>query len=152
MQSNRELTDTRWDPIRRRRPRQALVVTFGASLTLVAVVFWTAGSWGLVALTPAIATLYLLRRAVRTLADLPDEVLDERLIAERNRVYLDSYRILAAAMVLLLIVLSLAADRAPVDFYDISAVFWPLCLAAIGLPSAVLAWTAQGEPFHTAQG
>jgi hypothetical protein len=90
-----------------------------------------------------VAVVYLLRRSVRTVADLPDEHLDERLLAVRDRTYVHAYRILSAVVVVALVVVSIAVDRTTITFHDVSALLWPVCLGAIGLPSAVLAWTSR---------
>lgn len=144
-QAERELTDTRWDPLRTPTARRALVVAFAASLAVTTAVFVAAGGWGLVALAAPIAAVYLLRRSVRTVADLPDEHLDERLVAERDRTYVHAYRVLAAVTVVTVLTLQLVAERATLGFHDVGAAFWLLTLGAVGLPSAVLAWTHPDE-------
>jgi hypothetical protein len=52
----------------------------------------------LVMIAGVFAVWFLLRRAVRLVADAPDEALDERLVAIRNRIYLSAYRALATVL------------------------------------------------------
>ena len=70
-------------------------ITMGVLAILVLIVaagwvllpFVAAGVWG------------LLRVSVRTIADLPDEYLDERQERVRNRAYVEAYRLLATIAV-----------------------------------------------------
>jgi hypothetical protein len=144
--ARQELTDTRWDRLRTPQRRRALVVAFAASLAVVAAVFVAADAWGLAALPLPVLAVFALRRSVRTVADLPDEALDERLVRDRDRTYLHAYRILSGLTVVMLVVLQLVADHGTLGYYDLGAAFWAVCLGAIGLPSAVLAWTDPTAP------
>lgn len=98
----REFADTRWDWLRGARGLRILVTLSILVLFVAPVVVWfVEDSLGLVPLA-FVATVYLtwfaLRRAVRLVADAPDEALDERLITIRNQAYLTAYRALAAVI------------------------------------------------------
>ena len=143
------MADTRYDRYRTRRARVLLVVGYLALLVLIPVgylainqfvgllvVLVTAGVWG------------LLRVSVRTIADLPDEYLDERQLAVRNASYVESYRYLGAAVALAGTVglIAFIINGTEWDTWDITLTweaaissFWVFLGLALGLPSMVLA-------------
>lgn len=139
----KEMSDTRWDRLRTPVARRALVVLWVAA-TLAIGIAWpigVVGSWALVGLPVWIVVFYALRRSVRALADIPDEFLDERQVAVRDRVYLHAYRLFAAAVLILLFALSIIVDRHTLTYEDMSGAMWAALGLSLGLPSAVLAWT-----------
>jgi hypothetical protein len=79
------------------------------------------------------ATCALLRRQVQQAADLPDDQLDEREIALRDRSCLTAYRVLGGAVALSLL-LAIADDALTPELVH----SWLAPLAALALPSAVL--------------
>ena len=92
--------------------------------------------------------LGLLRVAVRTIADLPDEYLDERLAQVRDRSYLESYRVFATVAIvvpmvgMLWFIISGSAPDAvdlTVTIDQFQAVFWLFLGLSLSLPSIVLA-------------
>ncbi len=95
---------------------------------------------------------WVLRTAVRRVADLPDEDIDERQIALRDRTYLIAYRILATTVAWLLLAAWIVADASATrivsssvaDWIMSDALFFVITLLAF-LPSAVLAWYAPDE-------
>ena len=95
---------------------------------------------------------WVLRTAVRRVADLPDEHIDERQIALRDRTYLIAYRILATAVGWLLIAAWIVADASATRIVSSSVADWIMSDALFViipllafLPSAVLAWYAPDE-------
>lgn len=96
-----------------------------------------------------IAAYLLLRASVRVVADAPDELLDERLVALRHRAYLVAYRWLALLLFLVFgFMVGLAEGAAPNlpleeglagDALLFGAI--TLMFVATSLPSMVLAWT-----------
>lgn len=88
--------------------------------------------------------LYLtLRFSVRMIADAPTELLDERLVAIRDRTYLIAYRWLS-------VVLGLAVGLSiGGEFYKDFISAWPVLMGfaatVLGLPSMVLAWRLPSE-------
>lgn len=138
----REMTDTRWDRLRTRRARRSLVIAWLA-VTLTIAALWVidlVGYLGLLVLPVWIIVFYALRRSVRALADTPDEYLDERQIAVRDRVYLHAYRIFATGVLVVLFALAVVVDRHTLTYEDMSGVMWLGIGISMGLPSAVLAW------------
>lgn len=91
----------------------------------------------------AVAAYLLLRASVRVVADAPDELLDERLVAVRNRAYLIAYRWLAMIMFFVFGFMAgvTESDGAPLT----GEVLWfgaaLLIFVTASLPSMVLAWT-----------
>jgi hypothetical protein len=144
--AERVLADTAYDRFRSPRALVALVVAYVAT-TVVMTVCWLA--WGTIAgvaaFAPWLAAFLLLRVAVRSQADLPDEVLDERMRAERDSVYVDAFR-LVASVVFIAANVALAAvafgdehTSMTFDYHDVSAVYWALFSLLLGAPSLVLA-------------
>ncbi len=91
----------------------------------------------------------LLRTSVRHIADSPDELLDERQIALRDRSYLHSYRIISSVFALLLIALFIRIDLSESTF-ELSkwwgtGTWFALIMLMAGLPSMVVAWLDKGE-------
>ena len=84
-----------------------------------------------------------LRRAVRLVADATDFTLDERLVAVRNAAYLTSYRVLCAALSVVLILLYIGADGLAWELAPrhLHALLWATLLLGAVLPTAVVSWT-----------
>ena len=133
------------DPDDRVAPLVALAV--GCCAAVYATAFVDSPLGGVVrvaAILASFGTYVLLRRAVQTAADLPDDQLDERELALRDRSYLHAYRLLGAAVaasLLLAVVDDAGAVRASVGQVVVAweAVFGALLLLSLVLPSAVLA-------------
>jgi hypothetical protein len=144
------MRDTRWDRLRPRRVRRALVVTFLALLALTGALYLSGLALiGLVSLLLTIGTWVLLRLAVRTIADLPDEYLDERQSFVRDRAHLQAYRLLGGLVAVslsgLLLWVIVAADTGDVAALDVSedaalGVLWVGLGLVLALPSIILAW------------
>jgi hypothetical protein len=147
--AEQQLSDTRFDRLRTRARRRQLVAAMLASIGATSASFWL--GWPIVAaaaLLAGIAVWGLLRAAVRTLADLPDDVLDERQLQVRDRAYLHAYRAFAGlAMVAVIAALTIPIviggdpDRLIVEFDlgRLQAVFWLVTGLAMSLPSIVIA-------------
>jgi 4-hydroxybenzoate polyprenyltransferase len=143
--------DTHWDWLRSLRARRTLVVVLAASLVATAALFISVGSWGFVALVVSGVLFVGLRISVRSVADLPDELLDERQSRIRDRAYRGSFISLSGVLISALAVgfiwvIATATDvnndttRLAIDENDAFGVFWfaiGLCLA---LPSMSVAW------------
>lgn len=148
-QAEKILDDRRWDGLRTRHARVALVAAFLVIVASVPVVHVSAGSTaGLVAVLLGAALWVGLRLSVRTIADLPEEYLDERQVAVRNASYVASYRWLSAVVVAIassglvaFIVLGQDPDTWSVQIsWDLAmGLFWALLGLALAIPSMVLA-------------
>lgn len=154
-------TDRRWGWLCRPKMRRALVVAapvswaltlYGATNLPLSLGFGdSALSWW--ALTP-IPLWLAARRSVRLIADAPEELLDERLVALRDRAYVGSYRGLAAGVgvvAILVIVLNdfaITLSDAALDtqLQLLIAAAYTAIWATPALPSLQLAWTLRDEP------
>ena len=97
----------------------------------------------LVMVAGVFAVWFLLRRAVRLVADAPDDALDERLVAIRNRIYLSAFRALATVlgfMGMALLIWAFQADDSGVMTMTLSLT-WPQTNAVVWfLYGQILLW------------
>ncbi len=144
--AQRVLTDTSYDRFRSPSALRMLVVAYVVA-TIALPLCWLA--WGAIAgvaaFLPWLGVFLLMRVAVRSQADLPDEVLDERMRTERDSVYVGAYRLVASVLFIAANV-ALAAvafgdgdESITFDYESVSAVFWALFSLLLGAPSLVLA-------------
>ena len=144
--AERVLADTSYDRFRSPGALKALVVGYVVT-TIALPLCWLA--WGAIAgvaaFAPWLGMFLLLRVAVRSQADLPDEVLDERMRIERDSVYVGAYRLVASVLFIAANV-ALAAvafgdgdESITFDYESVSAVFWALFSLLLGAPSLVMA-------------
>lgn len=125
-----------------RSARRRTVVAWAVLTVALALTFLLAGTWGAAVLPLWAGSLWALRRVVRSQADLPDDRLDERQVAERDRTYLYAYQGLATVALVVLFAFAIAADRTTITYDHLSGAMWLVLGLSLGLPSAVLAWTA----------
>ena len=147
--ADRLMADTHYDWLRTRRARVALVVGYVLALAVVALCYLALGSVaGILAVVLAICVWVLLRLSVRTIADLPEQYLDERQAALRNEVYVEAYQwlggivgLLASAALVAFIVLGQDPDTWSISItWDAAmALFWVVLGLVLALPSLVLA-------------
>jgi len=153
-------TDRRWGWLCRPGMRRALVVAnplswiltvYGATdLPLSLGLDDTSVSWW--SFTP-IPLWLAARRSVRLISDAPAELLDERLVALRDRTYVSSYRVLslwlglAAALIFVLndFISDLSADTIDTQLQLLTAAAYASIWAVPALPSVLLAWTLRNE-------
>jgi hypothetical protein len=100
-----------------------------------------------IVLTASIMTSFGISRVARVgraIADDLDTRLDERQLALRNSAYLQSYRFVAALVLLGVIWIALGTDLGywwiPTTWHEWNAIFWGLFIYLTLLPSAILAW------------
>lgn len=142
------MSDMRWDRLRTRTARRTIVVALACALALTAIISVTTPGWVLLAIAPAVALWIALRLAVRTIADLPDELIDERQRAVRDRAYRSAFIALSALVVFGTMTifgwavfgtdegsvgLTIGADQA-------AGLMWCAIGVALSLPSMVIAW------------
>lgn len=144
--AERILADTSYDRLRSRRALLALVITYTAVTVVIPVCWIAVGSLaGVLAIVAWIPVYLLLRVAVRSQADLPDEVLDERMRAERDRVYVGAFRLVSTVVFLAanvaFVAVAFGDEDASItfDYNSVSAVYWALLSLLLGAPSLVLA-------------
>jgi hypothetical protein len=143
------MADTTFDRIRTRRARLLLVGGFLTLLVFIPVAYlWLGQLAGLVAVILTAGVWGLLRVSVRTIADLPDDYLDERQLAMRNASYVESYRYLGGAVTLAATagLIAFVVKAGELDTWEVTltwgavmAAFWVLLGLALALPSIVLA-------------
>jgi len=90
-----------------------------------------------------LVTLFIaLRLSVRLIADAPSELLDERLVAIRDRTYLSAYRWLS-------LIFGVWVGMAIHPDFSLGDPWWPtvgaLAMIVAGLPSMILAWRLPSE-------
>ena len=91
------------------------------------------------------AAFLLLRVAVRSQADLPDEVLDERMRSERDSVYVGAFRFVSCVVFLAanaaFIAVAFGDEHTTItfDYNSVGAFYWTLLSLLLGAPSLVLA-------------
>jgi hypothetical protein len=147
--AERLMSDTRYDGFRTRRARLLLVGGYLALLVLVPVAYVGINQFvGLVVVLVGAGVWALLRVSVRTIADLPDEHLDERQLAVRNESYVESYRYLSGTVAVAGTVglIAFIVNGTELDTWDVTltwgaaiSAFWVFLGLALGLPSMVLA-------------
>jgi hypothetical protein len=147
--AERVLHDTRYDALRTRRARIALVALLVALIAATPFVWLTGGAIpGLIAVAVAVGALAFVRVSIRVVADLPADVLDERQRSVRDRAYVEAYRWFAGLMIVGacagLVAVLVNVDDTDTWTVDITwnaamAVFWPIQLLAMSLPSIVVA-------------
>jgi hypothetical protein len=78
------------------------------------------------------------------MAQAPDEQLDEREVAVRDRAYLESYRVFTGFTAVAVLLAAIAPDvlDRPIEytFETVQPVFWGVLHYALVLPSAFVAW------------
>lgn len=147
----RVLSDERYPALRTRRSRLLLVAAMTAAIAGIPIAWLVGGPlWGLAVVIVGFVVLFVLRYSIRVIADLPEHVLDERLRSSRDRAYVEAYRWFAGLTVILASVGMFAfvvnADESDVWAVDLTwdgvmAAFWVLMLAALAMPSIVVALT-----------
>ena len=149
----KDLADTKWDWLRTPRGLDTVITIAFFTLFVAPVIVWFVddgiGIIPLVMVVGIFAAWFLLRRAVRLVADAPDEALDERLVAIRNRIYLSAYRALATVLGFLGVAILIWAFQADVSgimtstlsltWSQINAVVWFFYGQILIWPSRALA-------------
>lgn len=154
------LNDSRFNRLRTPRARRALAM-FGAAAVAVSAASWlisdqVSSGYTIIGLTLFFLAWWMLRVSVRLVADAPDETLDERMIAERDRVYLEAYRLVAGAVAVVGIVAMAAfivsdagtsgAPSVNLRWGQMMAGLWFLIGVCGIAPSAVMAWRMSQKP------
>ena len=152
----RSQSDIKFNSLRTRQARRRLVVLWVVLFVGEMLTAFLNNSTG-VFVSAAITVLLLwgyfaIRTSVRHVADTPDELLDERQIAVRDRSYLNAYRIISSIFVVASFGISLALDmgahlKNSINWTD-STPLVSICLLVAVLPSLVLAWTDRGEELN----
>jgi hypothetical protein len=143
--ADRILSDTHHDGLRTPRGLLLVSVAYVAITAGMAALWMFASHVGSLGLIAWIGALIALRLAVRSQADLPDEVLDERMRAERSAAYLHAYRVVALLLLSpLMVAFTMLAGREDgavlaLGYDSVNALFWSAMSLVVGAPSLVLA-------------
>lgn len=145
--------DTRFNFLRTSKSRRIMIVGLSV-LTLIlalssALPTKTSSYVGTLGGIILLVGYLLLRTSVRHIADSPDELLDERQIALRDRSYLHSYRIITSVFALILVALFIRIDLSENSF-ELSdwwgtGTWFSLIMFMAALPSMVVGWLDKGE-------
>ena len=153
IQAERAMNDTRWDFLRTPIVRRAL-----AMFAYLAVLFncgmYLFGTYvGLIGLAVLFGAYLLLRISIRSVADLPEKYLDERLRSVRAGTYYRSYLLVvgllttAAGLLMgILVANDIATDGSSalhfsLDWNTSQAIIWFILGITMVTPSAILAFT-----------
>ncbi len=147
MERNAEsmLSDTRHDYLRSTGALRVVSLAYVAVTAAMAALWMYAPQLGAVGLIAWVIAVIALRLAVRSQADLADDVLDERMRVERNQAYLNAYRFVALIMIfpIAVAVFVIAAGEKDavisLGYSPINALFWSAMSMVIGAPSVALA-------------
>ena len=142
------LNDRTPSRFRQQSARRRLVLTLAVLIFVLAV-----QSYVEVALIAAVIVLYfVLRKAVRHIADAPNELLDERQIAARDAAFTVAYRLLAVAFTFYVLMYvaydvlrAASVEGDGMRLGHISLLISAAMLAG-SLPAMVLAWNLPSEP------
>lgn len=154
--------DSRFNYLRTRNSRRLMILSLSLLTILVALSSAlpskTSNYVGTLGGLMLLVGYLLIRTSVRHIADSPDELLDERQIALRDRSYLHSYRIMTSMIALVLVALfvriELSENRFEIADWWGTGTWWSILMLMAGLPSMVVAWLDRGEdeisaPIHT---
>lgn len=152
----KQLNDTKWDGLRTRRSKKALLWISNLVMILGTVFLFAVGDsgWATYSLIHGlllIAFWFLLRQSVRLVADAPEEALDEMQIQDRNRSYLISFRWMsllvtagASALLGFAILTDVIVDGdgfnylVPLTWPQFQAIFWLFFGYSFMLPSMAM--------------
>jgi len=151
----RSLADNNPSVFRNQRNRKLLIVLVSFLIIVSAVSIFIehpkVRSYLEIATLASVLILYFkLRASVRHVADAPDELLDERLIAIRNAGYLDAYRNMGGiglvyVLIYFLMVLEIISPSRPIGDIAFSQTIISYYMWFACMPSMVLAWTMPSE-------
>ncbi len=154
METNAEriLADTTYDRLRTPTALRVMIASYVVVTVVMAALWLLAGTVGGVAgIIAWIPVFIALRIAVRSQADLPDCVLDERMRANRDHAYFHAFRLTATLVFLAASALFVAVAFRPepvsisFEYDEASAVFWTLFSLVLGAPSLAMAWLESGR-------
>lgn len=135
-----------WSRARTPAARRVLTVVWILAVALVIALSVVGNPTGVViGIALLVGSIALLRLSVASMADIPEELVDERIVAVRNRAYWLAYVIVSTAVALTGLAAWIAADAAATRWQpgpdQLQAFFWGVTGLTAGLPSAILAWT-----------
>lgn len=154
----KQLADTKWDGLRSRGALRFLVIASNVIVSFGTVFLFFVGdnvyaSYALIHVVLVLVFWALLRQAVRLIPDAPSDMLDERMLKERDSVYFMAYQRLGFIVTILLILFMIfvvtydAQDESDGFNYlleftwpQAQALFWFVYSYTFMLPSMIMAW------------
>lgn len=154
----KQLVDTKWDGLRSRGALRFLVIASNAIILFGTMFLFFVGdnvyaSYVLIHVVLVLAFWALLRQAVRLIPDAPSDMLDERMLKERNSVYFMAYQRLGLIVTILLILFMIyvvtSDAQSESDGFNYlleftwpqsQALFWFIYSYTFMLPSMIMAW------------
>lgn len=154
----KQLADTKWDGLRSRRALRFLVIVSNSIILFGTAFLFFVGdnvyaSYVLIHIVLILAFWALLRQAVRLIPDAPSDMLDERMLKERNSVYFTAYQRLGLIVTILLIAFMIYVVTSDAQsesdgfnyFLEFTwpqsqALFWFIYSYTFMLPSMIMAW------------
>jgi hypothetical protein len=147
--ADRQFEDEHFDLLRGPTARRAVAGTY-VFVSLAMVASWFGGTIaGVGGLAVWGVAFVALRLSVRSLADMPDYVLDERMRRERDTTYISAFRMvssvvgIAVAVLFVKVVVADANDESTVLIVNTdaaNAMFWGVFALVLGAPSLAMAW------------
>lgn len=141
------LNDARYDWLRPLGRRRLLVVAAGAVIAALSLALWFDAPRvvSLILMAAGFGAYSLLKWSVRAMADLPEELIDERMNAVRNRQYRLAYSLLSSVTVVVLFSMWIATDASRIAWEPaarhLESLFWGFMFSSVCLPSMLVAWT-----------
>ena len=154
----KQLMDTKWDGLRSPQALRFLVIGSNSIILFGTIFLFFVGdnvysSYTIIHIVLVLVFWALLRQAVRLIPEAPADMLDERMLKERNSVYFSAYQKLGAVTTILAIVFMIFVIKT--DFQEDSdgfnymleftwpqsqAIFWFIYAYTFMLPSMIMAW------------
>jgi hypothetical protein len=141
------LNDERPSLLRNQRNRRILTLVTAIWMVCMSVTVFVSqpklkSYLDIVLLAGSLFLYFQLRKSVRSVADAPDELLDERQIDIRNSGYLTAYRWLAGVFMIHIIAYIFAFEvlQLQIQGVNFTQVLIALCMWTACLPSMALAW------------
>ncbi|MBU3672342.1 MAG: hypothetical protein FGM43_07300 [Sinobacteraceae bacterium] len=154
----KSLNDRKPSRFRQQSARRLLVLTLtGLIFALAAQILLPTTKWQtyleFTLFAGVIVLYFVLRKAVRHIADSPNELLDERQISARDAAFTVAYRLLTLAFTVYALLYiaddALQGDPSPAGSdmgLGITALLISAAMLAASLPAMVLAWNLPSEP------
>lgn len=147
--ADRQFDDEHFDVLRGPTARRVVAGIY-VVVSLAMVASWFAGTIaGVLGLAVWGVAFVALRLSVRSLADMPDHVLDERMRRERDTTYISAFRLVSAvlgiAVAALFVTVIVADANDETTVFTVStaaanAMFWGVFALVLGAPSLAMGW------------
>ena len=157
--AQKALNDTKWDRIRTPGVRKFLAFAGFAAVVANSALYLLGTFVGLLGLALLFGTYLLLRLSIRSVADLPDRFLDERMRSLRSVAYYRAYLVVSAALTAFAVALmalwifndlgtsNTEGIQLSIGWNSLQAIVWLILGTTMITPSAVVAYS-QAKSIH----